>query len=298
MVTSTKSAIADAVKSEVKATLAKGAEAPLPDVEITADDQKFVRQTYLSLFQKQVELNRATVAMGEVLYKMVHRAIERAKNDLAMARAYVEHWCAIGEKEMIARDLKARIDAGEVEKGSSETRTLVQISGTYVTYKSQMLAGLKLGIDPNEKLPLLEGETEETRLPKFSVASEYLKAVREKTKATRAPRQPKPLKLSTVETGLTPECNALIGRIIADVRTVALDEQNETFETVLQQFSTTIATMLSDYRVKHGGAKTGKVAVATTGDAEADANAAEAIAEENATEEEKHAKPAPKRSRR
>lgn len=261
-----------------------------PTVEVADADVTFIRKQYLTMFNKQMESNRALEAVCDTLWKVVWKAVERGGNDLPMVRAYFEAYAAKGEDEWQRRDRDQRIKDGEIDKGVNETRTMREISGTYVTYKSAVVSGLSNGISPDEKLPKLEGESE--ALGKFGTIHEYMKASKAKAKASRAPRPPKPVKLSTVQTGLTEECNALIGRMLADMKQVPLDEQNATFELLLQQFSVTIANTLADYRVQHGEAKSGKVATATTGDPAADKAAGEAIEAENQREQE-----APQRKR-
>lgn len=278
-------------------------EAQKPDVEVSAEDKLFVRKTFLDLHKQEVNLRKATVAIGEVLWKLLDRAVEHSLTDngkgeklpnLGLAEAYVVTWAKLGEDEWQKRDLLERIESGEVDKGSSDLRPIGTISGTYQTYKSYFLKGLRAGINPHEPMALLEGEDQP--MPRYSTANDYMKAAREKDKASRAPRTPTAkggvlLKIVTGSDDLnkpSPNMEAVLSNIIKAVRSVPTDKQDEAFENYLKVCLVTMNGIVAQYKQTETAANgetrmpTGAVAQATTGDPAADKAAADVIATENA----------------
>lgn len=273
--------------------------APQTTVEVTDEDKKFVRKTFHSLSQNELSIRKASTAIGELLFKLLHLATERSVMDvngvptpnLDMATAYLTKWLEIGEVDWQKRDLQQRIDEGEVEKGSSALRGMADISGTYVSYKSVMLSGLKQNISPLDTLELLDGE--DKALPKYSTFNEYAKASREATKKSRAPRQPKANVTSLgikPRAPLSPNCEAMIGHMIESIVKLPPEQQDKEIEPLLKGYANTVAGLVNSLLAKADmaagatPAPSGQIATATTGNPEADAAAAAKIAAQNAAE--------------
>jgi len=231
---------------------------------------------------------------GDCVLRVIRAAVEQAGNDMRYAYGYAIVGLKIAEDTMKS---KYKEDTNGLKE-----EPVSEICPTWSTYKSDCLKTLQKAAT-NPDLNPLRRDAGDAFV--FSTAADYRKAGKDKPGADqgRGKRQEgtkdptgKKLQLALVERGMHTDISVALGHLAAVFATFSTEEAPRAVEAI-KAFSNSMATMHADWIKAHPA-----VAEATTGNAELDAEAAEALERDNAAETARqtaeNGKPNPKRKRK